>query len=224
MRLTGAIQRHSFVGSLSCGGAAMVQKSSDLGAPKADEKQNQQVLLKLGQRVAAGIAKYKIHDRPINVKCTEIGAAKTNRNKSVPNMQYVHQTLYKNIIEDSFDPERLLPGICVLFKDPVKVKENLDWNLSFSSGSSLFPPVRVAEMNKGSLACTHTNVAFRCIEAGMVSQLTHQKFTAEGDLKLEEVVRVGHFWWVLSEDCPEDLQRLSGMVVQSKMKPTGCEL
>eukprot|EP00972_Heterocapsa_arctica_P083724 12337600-Heterocapsa_arctica.AAC.1 len=75
--------------------------------------QNQQVMVKLGQRVTAAIARWRIHDKPIPVKCYEIGVSVCNRNQSAPNMNYIHGTLYKSIHSDSYDPDRLLPGICV---------------------------------------------------------------------------------------------------------------
>jgi hypothetical protein len=95
--------------------------ASSVGAPAASQDQNQQVMVKLGQRVTAAIHKYKVHDKPIPVRCSEIGVSVCNRNKSIPNMTYVHKTLYRNISSDSFDPDRLLPGICIQYenKDPL---------------------------------------------------------------------------------------------------------
>jgi len=84
----------------------------------------------------------------------------------------------------------------------------IDWNVNFSSASNLYPPVRVEVMNKGSLACSHTNMMLRCIEAGMVSPLTSQLFTYGEDDKLRQAATVGHHWWVLSDQCPLEDQKL----------------
>ena len=45
--------------------------------------------------------------------------------------RYVHQNFYKNMVTDGFDPERLLPGICVQYKAQDKLREMLDWNVAF---------------------------------------------------------------------------------------------
>ena len=91
--------------------------SSGVPAPAPTSDQNQAVMLKLSRRVIAALAKYKLYEKPVPVKCYEIGVSPCNRNRSVPNMKYVHQSLYKNVDSDGFDPERLLPSICVHYKD-----------------------------------------------------------------------------------------------------------
>ena len=91
-------------------------------------------------------------------------------------------------------------------KDEQKRQAMVEWNRSFSSASSLFPPVR-AEMDKGSLACSHTNLMFRCCEANLTSTLTGSTFSYDKDEKLKYVVTSGHLWIVISDDCPPEDQR-----------------
>ena len=82
----------------------------------------------------------------------------------------------------------------------------VSWNRSFSSASPLFPAVR-AEMDKGSLAATHTNLMFRLVDASTTSTLTGQTFSMTDDEKLRYVVTSGHLWIVISDECPDDEQR-----------------
>jgi hypothetical protein len=168
-------------------------------APEANMSQNQPVMVKLGQLATSAVQKYKLYDKPICVKPHEIGVSPNNRGKSAPNVNYIVNTLHRNILDDSFDTDRLLPGICIQYKDPQTLKNMLEWNQSFTTGSSLFPPVRADKMNKGSLACSHTNMMLRLIDSG--------KLSAEHDEKLAAAVSHGHYWWVLSDDCPEECQR-----------------
>ena len=61
-------------------------------------------MLKLSRRVIAALAKYKLYEKPVPVKCYEIGVSPCNTNRSVPNMKYVHQSLYKNVDSTASTP------------------------------------------------------------------------------------------------------------------------
>ena len=80
--------------------------------------------------------------------------------------------------------------------------ELLEHNRKFSKGNKLLPQIREdlqGGVMYGSLACTHLNLAFRCIKNGVTSPVGDLKVLMEKET-LKEVVLSGHRWWVLPED------------------------
>ena len=80
----------------------------------------------------------------------------------------------------------------------------LAWNKEFSAGDSRYPPVQPDKLTKGSLACTHLNLTARLFKHGMTTVEGVQCVVA-GDKKLEDFVRLGHKWHVLSGETPDDV-------------------
>ena len=75
--------------------------------------------------------------------------------------------------------------------------------MAFSSGDARYPRVEKDKLKYGSVACTHLNITAR---------MWKQEMTTSGGIvckpesgALQELVRLGHRWTVLSSSCPDDL-------------------
>ena len=77
----------------------------------------------------------------------------------------------------------------------------------FTSGNALLPPI--LEGHKGpwyaSLACSHLNMALRCIKNGTRSPICDLKGLMEDSILSDAVVN-GHSWWILPESISVDMQ------------------
>lgn len=161
--------------------------------------------LKTSQRVNCMIAKYKVNEEPIHVNPDEVGADWCNRQGQAPTILICHQVIAKSFKTDGFDTGKPQVGVCRSFKgNEHLMKKLLSWNVQFGMGDERFPPVLAEKMDKGSLACTHLNMTAR--------MYTHQMTTVDGircvvehDKALAELLRIGHKWWVLSADTPDDV-------------------
>ena len=47
-------------------------------------------------------------------------------------MKVVHESLHTSLIDNGYDPNRPLPGVCIRFTSPATLDDNLQYNLSFS--------------------------------------------------------------------------------------------
>lgn len=126
--------------------------------------------LKTSQRVAATIAKYRIHDSPIHIQPDEVGADWTNRMGSTPNISIVHSVIAKSLAKDGYDPSKPQIGLCRSFAGHgVQLEKLLKWNQSFTTGDARYPFIHKAKMTYGSLACSHLNLAGRMFKEGMTT-------------------------------------------------------
>ena len=157
--------------------------------------------LKTSQRVAANIMKYKQNTEPIFVDPDEILVDECNRMHSAPNILICHQVLAPSFKHDGYDPNKPPVGVCRLARTTLAL---IEWNFSFSAGDERFPPIVKQKADKGSLACTHVNVTGRMFKHGMTTQ-DGLRLTTEGDTPLQEFVRIGHKWWVLDGNTPDDV-------------------
>ena len=162
--------------------------------------------LKTSQRVAANITMYRMNNKPINCDPDEIGADVCNRGGSPTNIMMCHSVLAPSFLKDGFDPEKPSIGVCRSYhNDPEKKEELIQWNRKFSDGDDRYPAIFPAKMDKGSLACTHVATTSRMFKQGMTTQDGLCCIVPPDDTHLQDLIRVGHLWWVLRSDCPDDV-------------------
>eukprot|EP00972_Heterocapsa_arctica_P076835 11332628-Heterocapsa_arctica.AAC.1 len=63
----------------------------------------------------------------------------------------------------------------------------------------LLPPIDEDKSLYGSLAGSHFNLALRCIQSGTFSPAGDLANLLVEDPSLQDVVKNGHRWWILSE-------------------------
>ncbi len=81
----------------------------------------------------------------------------------------------------------------------------LEHNRRFTQGNALLPPI-FEDAEYGSLACSHLNIAFRCIRSGLSSPAGILKDLVNDEGQLRDVVHHGHKWWILPETVRADKQ------------------
>ena len=96
----------------------------------------------------------------------------------------------------------------------------LQFSKRFTSGNALLPPI--LEGHKGpwyaSLACSHLNMALRCIKNGTQSPVCDQKSLMDEPTLVDAVLN-GHAWWILPESITIDMQTdISLWKTRTKMK------
>ena len=161
----------------------------------------------MAAKVATTIAKYKLNDRAINIEPEALGADWMNRMGCTPNITICHEVLAPSFAKDGFDPSLPREGICRSFEKDQGMREKLvAHNKSFSSGDSRYPLVFPHKMMYGTLGCTHVNFTARMFNQNLTtSQGLLCKVDDSGTSPLEELVRLGHKWIVLSHETPDDL-------------------
>ena len=120
-------------------------------------------------------------------------------------MQRIHFKILKGFLEKGFDRTRPAVGICVKYLSEQGKKDLLEHNHRFTKGNKLLPPVN-GEAMYGSLACSHLNMALRCIQAGLQSPAGDLQDLMDDTGNLKDVVLNGHKWWVLPETVPAERQ------------------
>ena len=108
-------------------------------------------------------------------------------------------------LEKGFDRTRPAVGICVKYLSEQGKKDLLEHNHRFTKGNKLLPAVN-EEALYGSLACSHLNMALRCIQAGLQSPVGDLQDLMDDTGNLKDVVLNGHKWWVLPETVPAERQ------------------
>ena len=163
---------------------------------------------KLAQRVEQTLTSDALYPEPKQLDPNVVMPSPYNRLGAPPNVQHLHHGILKSIFTNSFDRTRPLVGICVEYKSEAGIKKVLEHNQRFTQGNKLLPPI-LEEVKSGpvyaSLACSHLNLALRCIKTG-----TH---SPTGDLSsllqqttLKDVAVNGHKWWILPETLAKDKQ------------------
>ena len=104
-----------------------------------------------------------------------------------------------------FDKRRAAVGICIMFTSEEGKRKLLEHNLRFSKGQKLLPPVPEGAIY-GSLACSHYNLALRCIGSNTSSPVGNLQELLESDPALKEAVQHGHRWWILPESVLDEAQ------------------
>lgn len=59
-------------------------------------------------------------------------------------VKVVHESLHASLIDNGFDPNRPLPGVCIHFSSPSAVEDNVQYNLDFSARRGTQPPTHVS--------------------------------------------------------------------------------
>ena len=164
--------------------------------------------LKLAQRVEETLTKEILHQEPKQLDPNVVLVSPLNRLGASPNVQHIHFGILKSFLKNSFDRTRPAIGICIEYRSEQGIKQLLEHNRRFSQGNKLLPPILESATTGplyGSLACTHLNLAFRCLKNATQSPL--------GDLwslldhpTLKEVALNGHRWWVLPETLTKEKQ------------------
>jgi hypothetical protein len=154
--------------------------------------------MKLAERVEMTLAKNTTLKEPKQLDPRSVLVSPMNRDGAPPNVQHVH-AIVKGVQVNGFDRSRPPVGICVEYRSSEGEKKLLDHNKRFSQGCVLFPPIDEEKALYGSLACSHLNIAIRCIASGTQSSVGNLSDMTAQDQALKEVVTHGHKWWILPE-------------------------
>jgi hypothetical protein len=166
--------------------------------------QRSEHVLKSGQLVMTYLTKYKTTNKPIQVDPDEIGPDPCNRGGATPQIMVVHQRIAPDLKKSGFDPDRPKVGVLRHYKSEDGLARFRQWNEGFSHGNPAFPAIKSC-MNKGSVASTHLTLTLRCFKEGMTSCITGEVFVVENDVNLEHATQVGHLYWILAENTPDDV-------------------
>ena len=180
----------------------MAADGSKYQAPKPNNKDvDIGKFLKLAERVDKTLTEQCLYPEPKQIDPDRVLVSKMNRLGASPNIKHVHFGILKSFLKNSFDRTRPAVGICVEMKSERGLAQVLEHNRRFSKGNKLLPPI-LESITGGpiyaTLACTHLNLAFRCIKHGVQSPI--------GDLTplmnqatLRDAAQNGHRWWILPE-------------------------
>lgn len=159
---------------------------------------------KLAHRVEETL-KQCLYEQPKQIPPPLILVAPLNRLGAPPNQQHLHKGILSSFKNKGFDKRRAAVGICILYTSEEGKRKLHEHNLRFSKGQQLLPPVPEGAMY-GSLACSHYNLALRCIGSNTSSPIGNLQELLESDPALKEVVQDGHRWWVLPESILDEAQ------------------
>ena len=159
---------------------------------------------KLAHRVEETM-KLCLYDEPKQIAPSMILVAPLNRLGAPPNQQHLHRGILMSFKVKGFDKRRAAVGICILFTSEEGKRKLLEHNLRFSKGQKLLPPVPEGAIY-GSLACSHYNLALRCIGSNTSSPVGNLQELLESDPALKEAVQHGHRWWILPESVLDEAQ------------------
>ena len=169
-------------------------------APKTGDNVDPGKFKKLAQRVEETVQTTRLFPEAKQLDPNLLYVSPNNRLGGSPNVQHVHWGILKSFQKNSFDRTRPLPGICVKVESDEGIKQLLDHNRKFTKGQDHLPPILDAMRPLyATLACTHLNIALRCIKNGTPSPIGNIQdlLTQES---LAELVQNGHKWWVLPEN------------------------
>jgi hypothetical protein len=181
---------------------------SKFDAPNPSKDVDTGKFLKLAQRVEQVLTTECLYPEPKQIDPDKVLVSPLNRLGASPNTKHVHFGILRSFLKNSFDRTRPAIGICVEIKSEQGLKRLLEHNHKFSQGNRLLPPILQQGLSGpvyASLACTHLNLAFRCIKNGTSSPVCDVRDLMEhGTLK--EVAQNGHRWWVLPESLAQEKQ------------------
>ena len=182
--------------------------NSKFDAPKPSKEVDPGKFLKLAQRVEQVLTTECLYPEPKQLDPDKVLVSPRNRLGASPNTKHVHHGILKSFQQNSYDRTRPAVGICVDIKSHEGIKRLLEHNHKFSQGNRLLPPILEQGLTGpvyASLACTHLNLAFRCIKNGTYSPVCDVSSLMD-NATLKEVAQHGHRWWVLPESLQSDKQ------------------
>ena len=171
----------------------------DFGAPKAGTNTDPGKLGKVAQRVEKILGDNVLFKEAKQLDPKTVLTSPVNRDGAPPNIQHVHKGILKSFKTSGFDRTRPQIGICIKYESEEGKRKLLEHNKRFSKGSSLFPPIDESVALYGSIAGSHLNIAYRCIQSGTRSPVGDLGSLIEGLPSLEDAVKNGHRWWILPE-------------------------
>ena len=174
-------------------------------APKLGDGVDQGKYKKLAQRVEEALTKESLFAEPKQIDPSLILVAPNNRDGAPPNVRHVHQGILKSFQVKGFDRTRPAIGICIKFTSEKGLKDLHEHNSRFSKGCTNLPPIKESACY-GSLACSHLNLALRCIQANTSSPVGNLEDLTVDSPNLKEVSSSGHRWWVLPESLVKERQ------------------
>ena len=180
---------------------------SKFEAPKISEDVDAGRFKKLAQRVEETLTKEVLFPEPKQLEPNLVLVSPLNRLGSAPNVQHVHFGILRSFQKNSFDRTRPAVGICVQYTSEEGKAKLLEHNRKFTQGCKLLPQLlETGGPLYGSLACTHLNIAFRCIKNGTWSPIGNLQDLILEDNTLKEAVTSGHRWWILPETVLKERQ------------------
>ena len=160
-------------------------------------------LVKANKRMLLIVEKHSVDTThaAARVPSDQIGASPLNRMTNIP---YVHQ-LGADLRRDGFDPSRCQKGWLRRLKSQAKIDALVKHNEEIGGGTDLLPPVLKGVMVYECLATTHMSTALALFRTGRLSLITGEVWSVPlDDALLREVVELGHFYYILDEDLPDD--------------------
>ena len=157
--------------------------------PKAGQGVDTGKFLKLAQRVEETLSKQTLYPEHKQLDPNQVLVSPLNRMGQSPNVLHTHFGILKSFQVNSFDRTRPAVGICVEYKSQAGIQELLEHNRKFTQGNKLLPNILENHSGPwyGSLACSHLNLAFRCLKQGTVSPIGDLSETLQNPT-LKEVV------------------------------------
>ena len=178
------------------------------GALKVGADTEMGTFRKLAQRVEETMTNEILHPEPKQLDPDSVWVGINNRLGAAPNVRHVHYGILGSLLKYSFDRSRPHIGICVKYTSEAGIKKLYEHNKRFTLGNRLMPPLKdLSGPVYGSIACTHLNLALRCIKHGLQSPAGDlSSLMCESLPTLREAVIGGHRWWILPETCAKDKQ------------------
>ena len=176
-------------------------------APKTGAAVDPGKFTKLAQRVEQTLSTEVIHIEPKQIDPNLILVSPLNRLGASPNVRHIHYGILRSFMEHCYDRTRPAIGICVKYESEGGIRKLLEHNRRFTQGNKLMPPILTdcAGPWYASLACSHLNLAFRCIKNATQSPICDLRSLTDQPT-LSEAALNGHRWWVLPETCAGDKQ------------------
>jgi hypothetical protein len=144
-----------------------------------------------------------LNKEPQFIDVHAIGISKVNR---LFNIQHVHGTILRSIVQEGHDKSRPAVGICVEIREAAALAELIAHNQALSHTSPLMPKVYPEGMRYECLAATHYNVALRLGKDGHASPAGDLSKTKDTEQSFAEACSGGHRWIVLPESISESLK------------------
>ena len=176
-----------------------IMADSKFQRPQAGEGVDQGRFKKLAQRVEETLTQEILFKDPKQIEPQLILVAPNNRTGAPPNQQHLHFGILKSFKTKGFDRTRAAVGICIKFTSEAGKKALLEHNKRFTKGNKLLPPIDEEQALYGSLACSHYNLALRCLKCGLASPLGNLSHLLDENEHLKDAAMNGHRWWVLPE-------------------------
>ena len=138
---------------------------------------------------------------PLQIDPNHVLVSPLNRLGAAPNVRHVHQGILKGFKSTGFDNTRPKKGVCIKVESPAGIKALLEHNQRFTQNNQSMPAILTDHKGPwyASLACSHLNIALRCIKGGTSSPLGELQSLMKQE-SLHDAATNGHWWWILPED------------------------